>query len=274
MTAADNSSAPFVRYEQDGRVVTLTLNRPEARNAIGTHQDCEDLVAAVERAHADAGVSCIILTGAGASFSAGGNVKAMKERNGIGPLDAPDATRANYKRGVQRIARVLWECEVPAIAAINGHAIGLGLDLACLCDIRISADGAKFASSFIKMGIVPGDGGAWILPRAVGLSRAAEMIYTGDTLDAQAALQIGLVSRVVAADRLLPEARELAGRIAANPAKSLRLAKRLVREGQQQRLADILELSAAFQAMAHETQDHREAVDAFIDKRSPEFKGR
>ncbi len=274
MTQADDSSAPFVRYEQEGRIVTLTLNRPEARNAIGTHQDCEDLVAAVERANDDAGVSCIVLTGAGASFSAGGNIKAMKERNGIGPLDAPDATRANYKRGVQRIARALWECEVPAIAAINGHAIGLGLDLACLCDIRISVDSAKFASSFIKMGIVPGDGGAWILPRAVGLSRAAEMIYTGDTLDAQTALQIGLVSRVVAADQLLPAARELAGRIVANPAKSLRLAKRLVREGQQQRLADVLELSAAFQAMAHETEDHREAVDAFIDKRSPEFKGR
>jgi len=266
-------TAPFVRYEQDGRVVILTLNRPETRNAIATHGDCDELVGAVERAGDDPGVSCLVLTGAGASFSSGGSIKAMKDRNGIGSLDAPDATRANYKRGVQRIARALWECEVPAIAAINGHAIGLGLDLACLCDIRISVEGAKFASSFIKMGIVPGDGGAWILPRAVGLSRAAEMIFTGDTLDAQMALQIGLVSRIVAADQLLVEARALAGRIAANPAKSLRLAKRLVREGQQQRLSDVLELSAAFQAMAHETEDHREAVDAFIEKRRPEFKG-
>ena len=265
---------PFVRYQQDGRIVTLTLDRAESRNAIATHQDCEDMVAAVERANDDPGVSCIILTGAGSAFSAGGNIKAMKERNGIGPLDAPDATRANYKRGVQRIARALWECEVPAIAAINGHAVGLGLDLACLCDIRIGVDGAKFASSFIKLGIVPGDGGAWILPRAVGLSHAAEMIFTGDTLDAQAALQIGLVSRLVPADQLLAEARALALRIVANPAKSLRLAKRLLREGQQQRLADLLELSAAFQGMAHETQDHREAVDAFIEKRSPEFKGK
>lgn len=273
MTPAD-AREPFVRYEQDGRVVTLTLNRPDARNAIAAHEDCEELAGAFERAGGDPSVSCLILTGAGSAFSAGGNIKAMKERNGIGPLDAPDATRANYKRGVQRIARAMWECEVPAIAAINGHAIGLGLDLACLCDIRIGVDGAKFASSFIKLGIVPGDGGAWILPRAVGLSRAAEMIFTGDTLDAQAALQIGLVSRLVPAEQLLAEARALAQRIAANPAKSLRLAKRLLREGQQQRLADLLELSAAFQAMAHETQDHREAVDAFIEKRSPEFRGK
>ncbi|MBV8061968.1 MAG: crotonase/enoyl-CoA hydratase family protein [Nevskia sp.] len=270
MTAA---AGPFVRYQQDGRVVTLTLDRPESRNAIATHQDCEELAGAFERAGADPGVSCLILTGAGSAFSAGGNIKAMKERNGIGPLDAPDATRANYKRGVQRIARAMWECEVPAIAAVNGHAVGLGLDLACLCDIRLGVEGAKFASSFIKLGIVPGDGGAWILPRAVGLSQAAEMIFTGDTLDAQEALRIGLVSRLLPADKLLPEALALAQRIAANPARSLRLAKRLLREGQQQRLADLLELSAAFQAMAHETQDHREAVDAFIEKRSPEFRG-
>jgi len=267
-------SEPFVRYEQDGRIVTLTLNRADSRNAIGTHQDCLDFVAAVQRAHDDAGVSCVILTGDGKSFSAGGNLKAMKERNGIGPLDAPDATRANYKRGVQQVAKVLWECEVPMIAAVNGHAIGLGLDLACLCDIRIAADTAKFASTFIKMGIVPGDGGAWILPRAVGLSKASEMIFTGEMLDASAALACGLISRVVPAARLLDEARTLAASIAANPAKALRLAKRLLREGQQNRLSDVLELSAAFQALAHETQDHAEALDAFLEKREPRFTGR
>lgn len=265
---------PFVRYEQDGRIVTLTLNRPDARNAIGTHQDCLDFVAALQRAQDDPGVSCVILIGEGKSFSAGGNLKAMKERNGIGPLDAPDATRANYKRGVQAVARALWECEVPMIAAINGHAIGLGLDLACLCDIRIAADSAKLASTFIKMGIVPGDGGAWILPRAVGLSKASEMIFTGEMLDAEAALACGLVSSVVPADRLKSEASRLARTIVENPAKALRLAKRLLREGQHNRLADVLELSAAFQALAHETQDHAEALDAFLEKRDPRFTGR
>jgi len=163
---------------------------------------------------------------------------------------------------------------VPLIAAINGHAIGLGLDLACVCDIRICADSAKFASSFIKLGIVPGDGGAWILPRAIGLSKASELILTGDTYDAAAALAMGLVSRVVPLDRLMPEIHALAARIVANPAKTLRLAKRLLREGQQQRLSDVLELSAAFQALAHETRDHSEAVAAFFDKREPRFTGR
>lgn len=267
-------SDPFVIYTQAGAVVTLTMNRPDSRNAIGTHQDCDDLAAAFERAQNDASVSCVVLTGAGSSFSAGGNLKAMKERNGIGPLDAPDATRANYKRGVQRIARTMWECEVPMIAAINGHAIGLGLDLACLCDMRISADGAKFASSFIKMGIVPGDGGAWILPRAVGLAKAAEMIFTGDMLTAADALNIGLVSQVVPADQLASAAQALAARVVANPAKALRLAKRLLREGQQNRLSDVLELSAAFQALAHETADHAEALDAFLEKRTPSFTGK
>jgi 2-(1,2-epoxy-1,2-dihydrophenyl)acetyl-CoA isomerase len=265
---------PFVRYEKEERIATLTLNRPEARNAIGTHQDCRDMVDAVHRAGEDPSVSCVILTGDGTAFSAGGNLKAMKERTGIGPLNAPDETRTNYKRGVQRIIEALWNCEVPMIAAINGHAIGLGLDLACLCDIRICADGARFASSFIKVGIVPGDGGAWILPRTVGLSRASELIFTGDTVDAAAALQMGLVSRVVPAERLLAEARAIAARIVVNPAKVLRLSKRLLREGQQQRLSDVLELSAAFQALAHETDDHAEALDAFMQKREPRFTGR
>jgi 2-(1,2-epoxy-1,2-dihydrophenyl)acetyl-CoA isomerase len=264
---------PFVVSERRGRTVTLTLNRPEVRNAIGTQQDCLDFVAAVRAAQEDDSISCLILTGAGTAFCAGGNLKAMKERNGIGPLQSPDATRANYRRGVQSIITALWECEVPTIAAINGPAIGLGLDIACLCDIRLSTDQAKFASSFIKLGIVPGDGGAWILPRAVGLSKAAELIFTGDTCDAVSAQSMGLVSQVVTSDQLIPTAQALAERIVCNPARTLRLAKRLLREGQQQRLADVLELSAAFQALAHETEDHREAVDAFLEKRAPQFRG-
>lgn len=272
----DSGSEPFVLYQQDGRVVTLTLNRPESRNAIGTHGDCQALVDAFERAGDDPSVSCIVLTGAGKAFCAGGDIKAMKNPpvDGIGLRDKPDATRANYRRGIQKVARTLWECEIPVVCAVNGHAIGVGLDLATLCDIRISVPQAKFASSFIKMGLVPGDGGAWILPRAVGLSKAAEMIFTGDTLDAEAAREAGIVSRIAEANELMATAQELAARIAANPPRSLRLAKRLLREGQQQRLSDVLELSAAFQGMAHETADHREAVDAFIEQRNPEFTGK
>ena len=264
----------FVRYEQDGRIVTLTLNSPATRNAIGALQDCVDITDALQRALADEAVSCIILTGAGTAFSAGGNLKGMKDRNGIGRLDTPIATRDNYRRGVQSVIRALWDCELPMIAAINGHAIGLGLDLACLCDMRIAADSAKFASSFIKMGIIPGDGGAWVLPRTIGLANAAEMILTGDTLDAAQAQRMGLVSQVVPADQLMSAAHALATRVVVNPAKGLRLAKRLLREGQQQRLSDVLELSSAYQALAHETEDHAEAVDAFLEKRAPVFKGR
>src|SRR5258706_5940206 len=207
----------FIRIERQGRIVTLTMSRPAERNAIGSHTDCAELAEGVETAAADPQVAVLILTGEGSAFSAGGNLKAMRERTGIGPLDSPLATRNNYKRSVQRIPRSLWNCELPLIAAINGHAIGVGLDLACMCDIRIAAQGAKLASSFIKMGIVPGDGGAWLLPRAVGWARAAEMMFTGDTLSADEALACGLVSRVVPADALLDEARTLAQRIAVNP---------------------------------------------------------
>ncbi len=267
-------SETFLGYEQAGRIVTVTMNRPEERNAVGDHAACEELVAAFERVAADPGVSVMILTGAGTAFSAGGNLKAMRDRVGLGALDSPVATRANYKRGIQRVPRALWEIEVPTIAAVNGHAIGVGCDLACLCDIRIAADTAKFAASFVKLGIVPGDGGAWILPRAVGLSRAAEMIFTGDAIGASEALDAGLVSQVVAPAVLLETAQALAGRIAANPPHALRLAKRLLREGQHSRLSDILELSAAFQALAHETADHREALAAFFEKRPAVFSGR
>jgi 2-(1,2-epoxy-1,2-dihydrophenyl)acetyl-CoA isomerase len=264
----------FISYEKRDRIVTLTMNRPDSRNAIGSHQDCSDFVDAVQAAQTDPDVSCIILTGAGSVFSAGGNLKAIQQRNGIGPLQQPpDSTRANYRRGVQRISEALWACEVPMIAAINGHALGLGLDLACLCDIRIAVASAKFSSSFIKLGIVPGDGGAWILPRAISLSAAAEMIFTGDSVDADTALAIGLISRSVQPHELMESALAVAQRIVVNPPRALRLSKRLLREGQQQRFSEVLELSAAFQALAHETADHAEALNAYFEKRPPKFTG-
>jgi enoyl-CoA hydratase/carnithine racemase len=263
----------LVLYEQTDHVVTLTLNRPDERNAFGTHEFCAALVDAVERANCDVQVSCVILTGAGSAFCAGGNVKKMLATGGIGLAENPAATRANYKRGIQRVPLALWDLEAPSIAAVNGPAIGAGCDLACMCDIRIASEKAKFAESFLKLGLVPGDGGAWLLPRIVGASMAAELTYTGEMLDAQRALSCGLVSRVVPHEELLPTARALAARIAANPPQALRLSKRLLRESQHARLPDILELSAAFQALVHESADHAEAVQAFLEKRTPIFKG-
>lgn len=263
----------FVTYEKSGRVATITLNRPESRNAIATVEDCDDFAAALWRANEDPEINAVILTGAGKSFCAGGDLKAIKERTGIGPRATPDGTRANYRRGVHTIIRALADVEVATIAAINGHAIGLGLDIGVLCDIRLAGASAKMASSFVKVGIIPGDGGAWILTNAIGATRAAELVLTGDTIDAEEAQRIGLVSRVVSDDALLNEARALAERIAVNPPRTVRLAKRLLREAQHGRLSDVLELSAAFQALAHETRDHAEAVQAFGEKRAPNFTG-
>lgn len=263
----------FVRLEKNGRIATMTLDKPERMNAIGDFDDCADFVAALAEVNDDPEISVGILTGTGRAFSAGGNLQAMKDRTGIGPREMPADTRVVYRRGVQRIPRAFQDCEVPLIAAVNGHAIGLGCDLACFCDIRIASDAAKFGSTFVKVGIVPGDGGAWVLPRAVGYSKACEMLFTGDVMTADQALACGLVSQVVPADRLLEEANALAARIAANPAKALRLAKRLMTEAQNMRLSEVLEMSAAFQALSHETADHREAVDAFLEKRAPVFTG-
>ncbi|MBN9321797.1 MAG: enoyl-CoA hydratase/isomerase family protein, partial [Delftia acidovorans] len=183
----------------------------------------------------------------------------------------PDAIREEYRQGIQRIPRALTQLDVPVICAINGPAIGAGLDLTCMCDIRIASETATFAESFVRVGIVPGDGGAWLLPRSVGRAKAAEMAFTGEAIDAQQALACGLVSRVVPADQLLPTARALADKIAANPGAVMRMTKRLLREGEHSTLESLLELSAGYQALAHKTADHREAVMAFVEKRKPRF---
>jgi enoyl-CoA hydratase/carnithine racemase len=263
----------YITYEQDGSVVTLTLNAPEKRNAISSFSDCDAVVAAVQRVNRDRGVRAVILTGAGTAFCAGGDIKAMRDRRGIMEGSHADL-RENYRRGVQAMANALYECDAPTIAAVNGPAIGLGLDVACMCDMRIASEKASFAESFIKVGIVPGDGGAWLLPRVVGMSVACEMSFTGDVLNAQEAKEVRLVSKVVPAEELMDAARALAGRIAANPPEMVRMTKRLLREGQHTRLSTLLEMSAAYQALAHSTEDHKEAVNAMLEKRKPSFTGR
>lgn len=257
-------------YEQEGGIVTLTLNRPALRNPVSDSDMLEALIGAAERINADRSVRVAILTGAGSAFSSGGNLKAMRERLTHAGTEAA-TTRYHYRDGIQRLTLAMCSLEVPLIAAVNGPAIGAGNDLACMCDIRIAAENASFAESFVRLGIIPGDGGAWLLPRAVGMSRACEMAFTGEAIDAATALAWGLVSRVVPGERLLASARELAGRIAANPGHALRMTKRLLKEGVHARLDTLLELSAGFQALAHQTRDHREALEAMLDKRAPRF---
>ena len=253
----------FVLFEQTGAVVTLTLNDPDARNALTNQAQWDEIVAACERVGRDASVKAVILTGAGSAFCAGGNVKDMRDKKGIAGGTPYDISEG-YRNGIQRIPLALYKLDVPTIAAVNGAAIGAGCDLACMCDIRIASSKAKFAESFVKLGIIPGDGGAWLLPRTVGMSKAAELTFTGDTIDAAEAERIGLVSRVVAPEQLLAEARALAERIAANPAPALRMAKRLLRVGQHMRLDSLLEMSASFQARAHHATEHAAAVEGFL----------
>ena len=180
--------------------------------------------------------------------------------------------RERYRGGIHRMVRALWGIEVPLIAAVNGPAIGLGNDVACLADLRIAADNAIFGATFLKIGLVPGDGGR-ILPRAVGAARAAELFFTGDTIDAQTALGWGLVSKVVPAASLMDEARALAARICRQPPDVLRMTKKLMRDGQGASFDTIMEMSAAMQSLAHLTEDHKEAVAAFFEKREPQYKG-
>ncbi len=261
----------FLNYEQQGHVVTLTMCQPERRNPLTGNTAVAEILAACERIAADSSVRAVILTGEGPAFSSGGDIKTMQQQS-FGDVDGM-RIRDDYRRGIERLPLALFNLEVPTIAAINGAAVGAGLDLACMCDLRVASDKARFAESFVKMGIIPGDGGAWLLPRVIGMARAAELSLTGRMIDAATALQWGLVSQVVPPEELLNAANALASEIAANPPQVTRMTKKLMREGMHQSLASLLELSAAYQALAHQTADHREAVSAFLDKRTPEFKG-
>lgn len=261
-----------LRIERAEAIETWTLDLPEQRNPISGN----DMIAAVEeatdRVNRDPSVRAVILTGAGSAFSSGGNIKDMADRTGLFGHAAP-AQRTAYRDGIQRIPRALHACEVPLIAAVNGPAVGAGCDLALMCDLRIASSTAFFAESFVKLGIIPGDGGAYFLPRAIGAARAAEMALTGDRVDAETALAWGLVSQVVAPEDLLTSAHRLAERVAANPPHAVRMAKKLLREADGRSLDGVLELSAAFQAIAHQTRDHHEAVAAMLEKRAPSFTG-
>jgi len=265
------SSPAFLQIRREGGIAILTMNQPATRNALTGNTAVQEFVGALDAIQADAAVRCVILTGAGPVFSSGGNVKDMARFFAAEGAPAPDAIREEYRRGIQRLPRAFAALDVPVIAAVNGPAIGAGLDLTCMCDLRIAAESATFAESFVKVGIVPGDGGAWLLPRAVGLAKACEMAFTGDAIDAREALACGLVSRVVPGEQLMDEALRLAARVAANPGVVLRMTKRLIREGQTASLDGLLELSASYQALAHKTDAHREAVTAFMEKRKPVF---
>lgn len=259
----------FLKINQEGSILTITMDQGSTKNALTGNSAIEEFCDVCERINNDSSIKVVVLTGAGSAFSSGGNVKEM------GKYADPDVSvmdiRDEYRRGIQKLTLAMYKLEVPIIAAVNGAAFGAGCDLACMCDIRIASANALFAESFIRVGIVPGDGGAWLLPRAVGMSKAAEMSFTGEAITAEEALQCGLVSKVVKSEELLSAANAIAQKIALNPGKTLRLTKYLLREGQTVRLESLLELSASFQALAHKTEAHNEAVNAFKEKRKPDL---
>jgi enoyl-CoA hydratase/carnithine racemase len=261
-----------VLYAREGGIVTLTLNEPATRNAISP-AITEALVGHVRAINQDLSVHCVVLTGAGEGFSSGGNVKEMKEKKGLFG-GSPAEIRRSYWHGIQQIPLAMYELEVPSIAAVNGAAMGAGCDLSLMCDIRIAGASAVFAESFMRVGLVSGDGGAWHLPRVVGLSKAYEMTFTGDFIRAEEAVRIGLASRMVPDADQMTEAMALARRIAANPSHSLRLTKRLLRDSQHVSLPIALELASSAQALVQHTHDQYEAVSAFLDKRPPQYEDR
>lgn len=263
----------LLQIAREGPVTTLTIDRPETMNPLGALGDGDEVARVCDAINRDLEVRCVILTGAGRAFSAGGDIKAMRDRSGTFGGTTP-AISDGYRDNIHRMLRALHTLRVPLIAAVNGPAIGLGCDVACLADIRIASASAKFGVTFLKLGIIPGDGGTWILPRVIGMSRASELFYTGDVIDAATAQDWGLVSRVVEPDALMDEARALAARIAKMPPHSLRQSKMLLRQGQQVSYDTALEMAANTQAMMHTTADHAEGVAALIEKRDPHFTGK
>jgi 2-(1,2-epoxy-1,2-dihydrophenyl)acetyl-CoA isomerase len=253
--------------ERAGAVATVTLNRPEARNAIDLTMR-QELVAALDEVEADEAVRVLILTGAGGHFCAGGDVKSMRIRR---------STAAEGRARVELLNRMvlrLVDFPRPTVAMVDGYAVGAGTNLALCCDLVVASERARFGELFNKIGLVPDGGGTWLLSRLIGLARAKELIFTGEVFDAAEAARIGLVNHVVPAAELMGVTRALADKIAAGPPEVLRLAKHMVNRAATTDLAAALDLEAYSQGLAVASDDHQEGLAAFFEKRPPKFTGR
>ncbi len=251
------------RFSIDGGIARLTLARPEIRNAITGHGMLEEVLEAFAEAEADPEVRVLVIEAEGPAFSAGGNVRDMAERAGMFAGD-PEAVEQAYRASIQRLTAAVATTDVVTIAAVDGAAVGAGFDLVLGCDLRIGSNRARFAHTFVDLGILPGDGGAWLLPRVVGWQRAAELSFTARTVDADEARELGILLEVVAPDALAGRVDELAATIAAKPGHSVRLTKRLLRHARTLDLPAFLDLTAALQAIAHSTPAHLEAVAEYV----------
>lgn len=257
----------------ENRVVTLTLNRDDLRNALTGSNLTNDIVNVCEWINSDPHISVLVITGAGRAFSSGGNIKDMRDRSADFAGDVP-RLEENYRKGIQKIPLAIDALEVPVIAAVNGPAIGAGFDLANMCDIRIGSTEAVFGETFINLGIIPGDGGAWFMQRLIGYQRAAELTFSGRLVKADEARDLGILLEVVPPEKLMARTMELAESFAAKPPQAIRYTKRLMKKAQRSELKDFLDICAVYQGISHNTSDHVEAVNAFLEKRPPAFKGK
>lgn len=261
-----------IRIETNGRVGIISLTKPERGNTLSEENTIDELEQAITELDRSGDFSVAILTGKGQIFSAGGNVKAMRDRTGMFSGEA-HKIYAQYGTSVHRVTRLMKETGLITLAAVNGAAIGAGCDLALMCDLRIAAQSAAFSQAFVNLGIIPGDGGVWFLARTVPRHVAADLIFSGRSIAADEALRIGIVNEVVADSMLMVRALELATIIASKPPLALRLSKQLLDRAYTTPLADFLDICAAYQAMLHHTRDHTEAVQAFFEKRAGTYHG-
>jgi len=257
-------------YEVKDGIATLTLNRPDRLNALGGTLR-EDLHDAIAKCSADPEVRVVVITGAGRGFCSGGDVKSMSERGQTGLNTSVEERIAPLR---DRVLLAMRDCPKPIIAAVNGAAAGAGVNLALACDIRIASATAKFSQSFVKRGLTPDWGGSYFLPRAVGTAKAFELIFTGDTIDAAEAQKLGIVNTVVAPEELMGETYKLAKKIAAGAPIATQLAKRAIQHAEHADLRAALEFETFTQSICRDTEDHKEGVKAFMEKRAPVFRGR
>src|SRR5256712_9099664 len=258
-------------YEVKDAVAPRTLGRPERRNPrVGALRDA--LYDAVLRASQDADVRVLVVTGAGKGFCAGGDVKAMNDtKEGRAPARTLEARVARLR---DRVLLAMRDASKPVIAAVNGAAAGAGMNLALGCDMRLASTAAKFTQAFVKRGLHPDWGGTYFLPRLVGMAKACELVFTGEIIDAQEARRLGIVNAVYQPEELMPATYELARKIAAGPAVAIRLAQRALYHSEESDLRGALEFETFAQNVCSETEDAREGIKAFVEKRAPQFKGR
>ncbi len=253
----------YAHLEKNDGVAIITMDDPATRNANSTPHMIDALCAAIDDINTDPSVAAVVFTGAGPAFSSGGEVKLMESFQQMSAMQ----TRSYYvHHGIQKLTRAMLSLEMPSIAAVNGGAFGSGFGMSLMCDLRIASTAASFTMNFARLGILPGDGGAVFLLRALGHQQAARIMFTAQPLSAQAALDLGMLLEVVQPEQLMPVATRLAAEIAANPAHNLRLMKRLLRHAHSAEMESFLDLTASMQALSHHTPEHRAGLQELRER--------